>query len=264
MKIPLGFRGNFGKKHATLLRVSPAQARSKRVVRSDFSGDAAVSAARRWWNAARLVLVMGLVAGRWSTAQAASCAVPADREVNAALAEIERSADPCGETTAVRDVLREYRRCAGSGLRICADRRSERNFIERAPIDTRGEPTTITWNPVLRSELEWGCDGDPDKAVRRDPVASLLHELVHAVQDCAGLDPAEHELEAVRIENIYRRARGLCQRTRYGTQRLPDVMRVSCEPGNCRCATAGRFAAAEPVPAAAPRTANGHAGDTAR
>jgi hypothetical protein len=58
------------------------------------------------------------------------------------------------------------------------------------------------------------------------------------VQDCRGLDPVEHEFEAVRIENIYRRGRGLCQRTRYGQERLPSAMLVSCEPDNCLCSIA--------------------------
>ena len=223
-----------------------------------------MSAARLRRAAAGLALIVALLFGRSSTAWADSCDAAAGSEVTAALAEIERSADPCGESTLVREVLEEYRRCARGGLRICADRHSERNFIERAPTEERGVPTTITWNPALRSELEWGCDGDPGKAVRRDPVASLLHELVHAVQDCAGLDPAEHEFEAVRIENIYRRAHKLCQRTKYGTQHLPATMRLSCEPGNCRCATAGGIASAEPQPAAVPMTRESHAGDTAR
>jgi hypothetical protein len=130
-------------------------------------------------------------------------------------------------------------------VRICTDARSERNFIERVPTAPDGLRSTITWNPDLRSELERGCDGDAKRAVLRDPIASLLHELVHAVQDCAGLDPADHEFEAVRIENIYRRARQLCQRTRYGDQPLPAAMRVSCEPGACSCHSAdGRLVAA--------------------
>ena len=116
----------------------------------------------------------------------------------------------------------------------------------------------------LRSELEWGCDGDPDKAVRRDPAASLLHELVHAVQDCAGMDPADHEFEAVQIENIYRRANKLCQRTRYGNEPLPSEMRVSCEPTDCRCDSAGRVLTADSVPPETVSSRNSSAGETAR
>jgi hypothetical protein len=91
------------------------------------------------------------------------------------------------------------------------------------PVDHHGRPLrrTIGWNPALRSELEPGRDGDPGEPLRRDPTASLLHELVHAAHDCQGLNPGEHEFEAVRIENIYRRAAGLCQRPGYGDEPLP-------------------------------------------
>ena len=65
--------------------------------------------------------------------------------------------------------------------------------------------------------------------VTRDPTASLLHEIVHAVHDCEGLDPGAHELDAVRIENIYRRAAGLCQRTGYGDVPLPAAMVRVCD-----------------------------------
>jgi hypothetical protein len=196
-------------------------------------------------------------------ARAADCDAASDGEIVTALAAIECGADPCGETAAVREVVQQFRRCALRGVRICADRDSERNFIERAAVDERGTPTTIIWNPGLRSELEWGCDGDPHKAVRRDPTASLLHELVHAVQDCAGLDPADHEFEAVQIENIYRRAHKLCQRTRYGSERLPAEMQVACEPTDCRCASAGRVLAADSSPPAPAPARNSSAGDTA-
>ncbi len=94
----------------------------------------------------------------------------------------------------------------------------------------------------------------------RDPTASLLHEVVHAVQDCEGLEPSEHEFEAVRVENIYRRDRHLCQRTRYGEQILPAAMLVACEPGRCSCVGSGTNLAA----AAAPSTAVAYpAGDAA-
>jgi hypothetical protein len=194
--------------------------------------------------------------------RAHDCDAASDSQVAAALAAIERSADPCGETRAAREIVQQFRRCAVRGLRICADRGSERNFIERASVDERGTPTTITWNPALRSQLEWGCDGDPHKAVRRDPTASLLHELVHAVQDCAGLDPADHEFEAVQIENIYRRANRLCQRTRYGNEQLPAEMRVSCEPTDCRCSSAGRVLAVDSLSPAPAPSRNSSAGDT--
>ena len=155
-------------------------------------------------------------------------------EVKAALAEVEASVDPCGDSAEVVGVVREFRHCASRGYRVCLNLESERNFIEPG-VKSAGLPTTITWNPELRTELEHSCGGSLQGPVRRDPVASLLHEVVHAVQDCHGLDPADHEFEAVRIENIYRRARGLCQRTRYGEQALPAGMIVTCEPGDCSC-----------------------------
>jgi hypothetical protein len=159
------------------------------------------------------------------------------REVNAALAEIEASIDPCSESAELTNLVREFRRCAGDGYRVCRDPRSERNFIQPGE-RKKGIPTTITWNPELETELERGCGGHANRPVLRDPIASLLHEVVHAVQDCQGLNPSEHELEAVRIENIYRRARGLCQRTRYGDELLPAGMTVACAPGNCYCTPA--------------------------
>ena len=220
------------------------------------------SAARLRRAGASLALALLLLANRAPT-RALDCVAASDDEIAAALAAIERGADPCGETAVLREVVQQFRRCAVRRVRICADRGSERNFIERAAVHERGKPTTIIWNPALRSELERGCDGDPHKAVRRDPTASLLHELVHAVQDCAGLDPADHEFEAVQIENIYRRAHKLCQRTRYGNEPLPAEMQVACEPTNCRCGSAGRVLAADSLPPASASTRNGRAGDTA-
>jgi hypothetical protein len=156
-------------------------------------------------------------------------------DVQAALADISGSVDPCGQSAEIEYVLEGVRRCAAKGYEICINRGSERNSIDRAG-DGDHEEVYITWNPNLRTELERGCAGDPKRPVLRDPHASLLHELTHLVQDCAGLDPNAYELEAVRVENIYRRARNLCQRTAYGAQPLPAQMLVTCEPGNCVCA----------------------------
>jgi hypothetical protein len=237
------------------------------VVRSEFESDFAVALlsriclrsepeegrrtrARLGQAALALALIAGTLLASRTVARGAHCEDAADQStVAAAIAEIERSVDPCGESSEVREVLEQFRRCAHRGYRVCMDSRSERNFIERAAKPTDGAASTITWNPALRSELEWGCDGDPARAVRRDPFASLLHELVHAVQDCAGLEPAEHEFEAVRIENIYRRAGKLCQRTRYGDRPLPATMRIPCEPAACGCQPIDRTLTSLPVPA---------------
>jgi hypothetical protein len=178
-------------------------------------------------------------------------------EVKAALAQIAAGIDPCTESAELTDLVREFRRCAKFGYRVCKDPHSERNFIEPGE-RTKGIPTTITWNPELQTELERGCGGQSNRPVLRDPIASLLHEVVHAVQDCHGLNPADHEFEAVRIENIYRRASGLCQRTRYGDEPLPAAMIIACEPGNCFCTpastpleTAANFAATSSMSEAA-------------
>jgi hypothetical protein len=50
------------------------------------------------------------------------------------------------------------------------------------------------------------------------------------------MNPGEHELEAVRIENIYRRAAGLPQRRGYGELALPAQMVRLCGSGACSCA----------------------------
>jgi hypothetical protein len=133
-------------------------------------------------------------------------------------------------------VLTAFEHCSMTSYQICTSDTIDRNVFDR-PIGTHGEvlPRTITWNPALRSELELGCDGIPGKPVLRDPTASLLHEIVHAVQDCEGLNPGEHELEAVRIENIYRRAAGLCQRSSYGDDPLPAQTVRVCSAGDCPC-----------------------------
>jgi len=132
--------------------------------------------------------------------------------------------------------LKQLDACLGATYRICTSTQIDRNLFDR-PTGPSGEalPRTITWNPELRSELEPSCDGDVSTPVLRDPTASLVHELAHAVQDCTGLNPGEHELEAVRIENIYRRAAGLCQRHSYGDLPLPVAMVKVCSGNNCPC-----------------------------
>lgn len=151
--------------------------------------------------------------------------------IAAAIAHIEASSDPCGETAELRTVVERFRRCAADAV-LCIDSQAQRNLTEsRVGAHT---PTTITWNPDLRTPLEPHCAATAGPLLR-DPTASLLHELVHAVQDCDGLELAAHELDAVRIENIYRRAQGLCQRTGYGELPLPAARRVRCAPGDCPC-----------------------------
>ena len=156
---------------------------------------------------------------------------PAD--IAEAFARIRVSVDPCGESPHVIELLDKLEDCAATHYRICTNLESDRNSFERP-----GTPSllrTITWNPALLNTLEVGCGDDPNRPVVRDATASLLHELAHAAQDCDGLDPNAYEFDAVRIENIYRRAAGMCQRTKYGDDPLPLEMIRVCEPGHCLC-----------------------------
>jgi hypothetical protein len=171
-----------------------------------------------------------LVAAPLARAHLVSCRNTADAgRIADALRRIRESVDPCGESDDVTAVLKKLESCPGARYEICTSATAARNLYDRR---------TVTWNPDLRSELEPACDAD-GAAVTRDPAASLLHELVHAADECEGRNPGAHELDAVRIENIYRRAAGLRQRTRYGDDPLPRAMIRPCEPGRCACALAG-------------------------
>ena len=177
-----------------------------------------------------LAVVLGAVDAH---AQLVPCRRGADAtQIADALDRIRRSVDPCGESPQIVTLLDELEHCTRARYQICTDTTASRNLFDRAGADGLG---TITWNPELRSELEAGCGGDSASSVMRDPVASLLHEIVHAAHDCAGLQPGEHELEAVRVENIYRRAAGLCPRTGYGDERLPEAPTQACAPERCAC-----------------------------
>lgn len=161
-----------------------------------------------------------------------------------ALRAIRTSFDPCGESPELAAMLATLERCAPGHYRICTDRTTHRNLFDRP---TGSDPRTITWNPELRSVLEPALDDDPRARVLRDPTASLVHELAHAAQDCEGLNPGEHELEAVRLENVYRRAAGLPQRHGYGDEGLPAGMVRSCTPGRCTCSTPTDVATSTPA-----------------
>jgi hypothetical protein len=171
----------------------------------------------------RVGLFLVLVACGAGRAELVPCRRPADAvRVAAALDRIRRSVDPCGQSTEIVALLDRLGRCAHVRYEICTDTGAARNVFEHA--DRVDEPGRIVWNPDLRSELERGC--------ARDPTASLVHEIAHAVDDCEGLSAGAFEAEAVRLENVYRRAAGLCQRTRYGDEVLPFA---SCDAGTCRC-----------------------------
>lgn len=203
---------------------------------------ARVPTTQRWWanRAPCCPIALVVIALLWpvgARSQRVPCQGDSDAaQIADALRRIERSVDPCLESAQVINVLATFEHCATTSYQICTSNQIDRNVFDR-PLGTRGEalPRTITWNPELRSELDRGCDGVPGKPVLRDPTASLLHEIVHAVQDCMGLNPGEHELEAVRIENIYRRAAGLCQRSGYGDDPLPAQTVRICTAGDCPC-----------------------------
>src|SRR5262245_37954090 len=178
-----------------------------------------------------------LLVGGTANARPVQCEHPADtRQIAAALDAIRRSVDPCGESGQIADVVERFERCA-IRYDVCIDRTASRNLLQLHGPEQTG---TIIWNPELRSELERGCDGDASRAVMRDPVASLLHELVHAVDDCEGRDAASRELEAVRLENVYRRAAGLCQRTAYGDRQLKPGPFSACGRDDAPAATSAR------------------------
>lgn len=185
-------------------------------------------------------VIVGIIASLWPVrvqSHPIPCAGDSDaQQIAQAMSRLARSVDPCGESRQVVAVLNKFERCTNATYQICTNTHLDRNVFDR-PIGQGGEalPRTISWNPELRSELERGCNADAQKPVVRDPTASLLHEIVHAVQDCEGLNPGEHEFEAVRIENIYRRASGLCQRGGYGNDTLPVEMVTICTAGDCAC-----------------------------
>jgi len=176
---------------------------------------------------AALALAAVAPAARGELVPCGSADVPA---VAGAIARIEASRDPCGRSPEIAAILDTVRRCP-TRYRICAATGLSRNELD-LPIDEDGRPLprTISWNPTLRTVLE-----PTSAAVPRDPTASLLHELAHAADDCRGLDPGEREMEAVSIENVYRRAAGLPQRMAYGDTPLPQPLVMECAPGRCPC-----------------------------
>lgn len=179
--------------------------------------------------ATTVLLLAAMLAGPVGTrAGLIPCAGGRDGDVAAALARIRASMDPCGESGEIDALLDGLERCEAA-YRICVRSDAARNLFERPAAKADDVvPGTITWNPGLASELDATCETDPTRPLMRDPVASLVHEIVHAVHDCAGLRAGTLELEAVRVENIYRRAAGLCERGGYGDERLPAHMRPAC------------------------------------
>src|SRR5262245_61769431 len=61
------------------------------------------------------------------------------RQVAAALGELSRSVDPCGESAQVAQVLSVLQRCTSQTYRICTKPDLTRNEFDR-PVDQHGEP----------------------------------------------------------------------------------------------------------------------------
>jgi hypothetical protein len=158
----------------------------------------------------RLAFALLLLAASTASAYLVPCTGADGTRIADAMRRIRASVDPCGGTAELTALLDRVARCRTAGYEICTSTTTDRNLYDRR---------VITWNPTLRTAL--------DASTARDPVASLVHELVHAVDDCEGRNPGERELEAVRVENVYRRAAGLPQRTGYGDVAVPVA---ACEP----------------------------------
>lgn len=209
-----------------------------------------------------MILALGILlwGPRPTTAALVRCPGRGQALVERALRRIRASVDPCGGSDEVRSMLDRLQRCGRAAYAVCVDGTATRNTFDR-PSGASGVGT-ITWNPNLQSELEPRCDGDGAQAVRRDPTASLLHELVHAAHDCEGRNPGALELEAVRVENVYRRAAGLCQRTGYGETPLPTEVVVRVGAGRqCTVVTRAPDRTLASRPARAPSNVTGEVSD---
>ena len=190
-----------------------------------FPGKPAAPAA----GVAAALLVALAIGAAPAAAELVPCPRPADTgRIAAALARIRRAVDPCGGSGEIRDVLARLARCHRTATAVCTSTQAFRNEFARGAPNARRRTAIVTWNPRLRAPLMGVCATDPARVVTRDPTASLLHELVHAVHDCEGLDAGRLEAEAVRIENVYRRAAGLCQRTQYGPEPVPAAAVTDC------------------------------------
>ena len=84
-----------------------------------------------------------------------------------------------------------------------------------------GTGSTTNWDPNYSG---------PSGGVANDPCATLAHELDHAAHNDNGTNDFTStghngiptaEIEACGVENEYRRANGLPERTHYGGRRLP-------------------------------------------
>lgn len=88
-----------------------------------------------------------------------------------------------------------------------------------------GSDSTLDWHPTDREPFP------SDSTLRADPCATLLHELKHSLDSADGIGDFREtekpglpntEVGATRVENIYRTAKGLGVRTKYGGDSLPN------------------------------------------
>jgi hypothetical protein len=155
---------------------------------------------------------------------------------------IRRSIDPCGESAQIVDMVDRFERCTRASYEICTDGTASRNLREPRGVDERG---TIIWNPALRSELRRGCDGDPARPVMRDPWRRCCTSS--STRWTTAKDATRRRVSwRPSVEDVYRRAVGLCQRSGYGDQLLGAEARRACAlpADSSSVAAAGR----EPAP----------------
>ncbi|WP_405177746.1 VWD domain-containing protein [Nocardia sp. NBC_01377] len=140
------------------------------------------------------------------------------------------------------DKIRSAGPGADPGLGAIIDdlQRSGTRVLVRAPfIERFGSFTDLhPWRPGRDVEINWvpGKHGElyPGENVRRDRCAELIHEMAHAKDAADKIDrgtrcrvrntsygASPDEVHAVGVENDYRRATGLPQRTSYSGNSIP-------------------------------------------
>ena len=145
------------------------------------------------------------------------------KAVNACLDKIRADGDDAKSILqALEDSARDHQIKPGNGVNgtVADDSKDSRSKDDGGT--GKGTTSTTEWDPTLTKPY---ADG-----VARDPCATLLHELRHALDADEGSmdyrrDPdtkiQNQELKASTAENRYRKNQGLPQRTMYGKTKLP-------------------------------------------
>lgn len=146
------------------------------------------------------------------------------QKVQAAIQAIKDANDPEGELRALIEALEMSANCHVIRQTDTEQGSHCKPDDPKKEKDRSGTGTTI----------EWEADSTDlyDTDVARDPTAALLHELAHAAAADQGLATDEtvpgpdgpidqDEQYAVVIENIYRDAVNIPERTKYGNRELP-------------------------------------------